>query len=793
MAIEHPTTSSTKAMQEELKLWLLLLQMEDPSSLVTQEQSDERSRFKLVQVQCHPKDDTIRSLLDRAVTGNHLVAVSSNNDNNDITDPNYFSSLCDFAGNNLHESCLISEVCSNGDLLVAIPSHSASFINDVYKKANKIVPALRYNKQIKSNGIIDAVSIDAAVQKWRKQTKATSALGGRNKIHKDSFLRSASHATKATVATKFGSDDYNDTYDHNDDDGDSDYSSSNKSSSRNNKCGAGRKTFTRSNVLNSVLFLGTFLIGCFVGYIPMLLELINADVCNPALEDDNPKNTHLPPTEGLSISKIAFGSCFNQNKDNLGPELWQHFRENFGHDNNTNNAHSSSIWNWLGDSMYEDTNDSQKKRRSYNAVRADEYYSQYGPVAYPKIPTTGIWDDHDYAINNYGSNYQCRHTSQNEFVYHFNIPKGDPRHPCYDGTDGQREGVYSSYMFQKPHNDNTHILDSDTASGGIHLINLDARYHRSSTFPSDGPCKGSQSTILGETQWAWLRNELLNRRSDIKIIASGYPVLPPTVSATRQRHSTFCAYDGVNNTFDHANMDMNEYGPLFKGGTIHESWGAIPQERTRLLKLVQESVNSGYAKQIVFTTGDQHVAEIMHKEIPARTIDDDDDDDVDEKKPQHFQPAVPVYEICSSGINQNRWSDQPNTNRLHPDKIMELFGYSNTDATTEEEVVELMDGRGTTTKRTIAYNITATTTTTNNITKSVAEKEATTAVGKIKSVSYTSGLNICLNNAFYVCSAKGNYGGIEVDWEKEELYLSIYTPHEKNVALKEAAKVTIGF
>ena len=220
-------------------------------------------------------------------------------------------------------------------------------------------------------------------------------------------------------------------------------------------------------------------------------------VCNASPEDPSPQNTHLVPSEGSQIAKIAFGSCYSP-PSQTGPDLWQHVRSLFG---------SNSVWVWLGDNMYRDTNDSQGKREGYNAARNDVYYSTYGPVAEPKIPTTGTWDDHDYGINNYGNNYECRQASQNEFVYHFNIPNTDPRHPAYVG--GQQAGVYSSYMFE-----------TNTGQDGIHLINLDARYHRSPTFATYGTCEGASSTILGVEQWTWLANEL-NRPSEIKVIASG--------------------------------------------------------------------------------------------------------------------------------------------------------------------------------------------------------------------------------------------------------------------------------
>jgi alkaline phosphatase D len=124
-----------------------------------------------------------------------------------------------------------------------------------------------------------------------------------------------------------------------------------------------------------------------------------------------------------------------------------------------------------------------------------------------------------------GKEYRCRKESKNEFVYHFNVPSIDPRHPNQGSS--QQEGIYSSYMFRK----------DESTPNGIHLINLDARYHRSPTYDIYGPCEGAASSMLGPKQWSWLTNELLNRTSVIKVIASG--TQSPTFRLTILR-SYFC-------------------------------------------------------------------------------------------------------------------------------------------------------------------------------------------------------------------------------------------------------------
>ena len=99
--------------------------------------------------------------------------------------------------------------------------------------------------------------------------------------------------------------------------------------------------------------------------------------------------SHLPPSNDMPVSKIAFSSCYKPSRQ-TSELLWDHVRTNYG---------SNAVWNWLGDNMYADTTNMGEKRQAYNAARDDAYYSAKGPPAIPKIPTTGTWDDHDYAEN----------------------------------------------------------------------------------------------------------------------------------------------------------------------------------------------------------------------------------------------------------------------------------------------------------------------------------------------------------------------------------------------------------
>lgn len=126
----------------------------------------------------------------------------------------------------------------------------------------------------------------------------------------------------------------------------------------------------------------------------------------------------------------------------------------------------------------------------------------------------------------------------------------------------------------------------------MHVIALDARSGRSATFSSYGTCLGAASRMLSDDQWAWLDTELA-RPSAVKVIASGIQVLPPT-NLQSTTPSSYCAYDGEGGTFDSSMAAAGESNVSV--GTSYESWGEMPQERTRLLQKCQRSINDGFAK-----------------------------------------------------------------------------------------------------------------------------------------------------------------------------------------------------
>ena len=108
------------------------------------------------------------------------------------------------------------------------------------------------------------------------------------------------------------------------------------------------------------------------------------------------------------------------------------------------------------------------------------------PTWLKNLKPLAVWDDHDYGLNDGGSEYTLKKEAQKLFLDFWNIDIKDERH--------KREGIYFS--------ENRQIKDKK-----ILLIGLDTRYFRS---PLEGEKRNYESTsdisktILGKEQWEWL-------------------------------------------------------------------------------------------------------------------------------------------------------------------------------------------------------------------------------------------------------------------------------------------------
>ena len=286
------------------------------------------------------------------------------------------------------------------------------------------------------------------------------------------------------------------------------------------------------------------------------------------------------------IDLIAFGSCVHQDKPapafdavaDLQPDLFV----------------------MIGDNIYGDTTDMAVLKDKYQRMGAKPGFQRIRKVC----PILATWDDHDYGLNDGGAEYPQRDGSQQVFADFFELPSDSPvRH---------RPGVYDVHTYGPPEK-------------RVQVILLDTRYFRSALKKraepgnlydgSSGPYEPNPDpnvTMLGDTQWKWLE-EQLRKPAKLRIVASSIQVVSP--------HHGW------------------------------EKWMNMPHETQRLYRLIRDT----HAGGVVFLSGDRHHAEISRN----------DDAGV----------GYPIYDITSSSITHGGvWANEINPYRLGAMYHDENFG-----------------------------------------------------------------------------------------------------------------------
>lgn len=265
------------------------------------------------------------------------------------------------------------------------------------------------------------------------------------------------------------------------------------------------------------------------------------------------------------ISRIAFGACAKQDQPQ---PIWEAVV-----------ATKPELFIFLGDNIYGDTEDMKVLWEKYQLLANQPGFRKLKLTC----PVLGTWDDHDLGANDAGVEYPKKKESQQLFLDFFDVPKDDPRRT--------REGVYSSHLF-------------GPTGKRVQIILLDARYFRSPLKtgfkpgePGDGyrgkyaPNTDPGVTVLGETQWKWLEEQLLIP-AEVRVIGSGVQVVP------------------------------DEHGS--------EIWGNFPAERERLFRLIHKTKATG----VVIVSGDRHLSEISR--LPAD---------------HPLGVGYPLFDITSSSLN----------------------------------------------------------------------------------------------------------------------------------------------
>ncbi len=205
----------------------------------------------------------------------------------------------------------------------------------------------------------------------------------------------------------------------------------------------------------------------------------------------------------------------------------------------------------IGDNIYA----SQKTDRPFSEM----YEKQNNIPEYKsfkaKTPIIAIWDDHDYGLNDGGSENPDKEEALQAFVKNY---------PYVEDFLAQKtNGLY-------------HSVAQGSAQQKVHIIALDTRWNRSplkkalnpkSSLHKFDPDPNPANTILGPAQWQWFENEI-KKPAEIKVIISSIQVLP------------------------------TEHG--------FEKWSNFPLERARFLNTLGLSPT----RNILIVSGDRHLGEI---------------------------------------------------------------------------------------------------------------------------------------------------------------------------------------
>ncbi|MEL6112785.1 MAG: alkaline phosphatase D family protein [Pseudomonadota bacterium] len=301
-----------------------------------------------------------------------------------------------------------------------------------------------------------------------------------------------------------------------------------------------------SSALGTALCAGALLAGCastqqtgtLAGSAPLTAQNVPAEAASGSIRAVPMASVPLDKTAPLS--RIIFASCAQQNEDQ---SMWDALV-----------AANPDLTLYIGDNVYGDVRSNDPALPELKA--AYMRLAQSAPFARLRAaaPMLTVWDDHDYGLNDAGTTYPYKQSSQALFNYVWDVPADSPRR--------QRPGIYDSWM----------IGDEGRT---VQIIMLDTRYFRDDLKDTDErgapgkerylPDTDDEKTMLGAAQWAWLAQEL-EKPADLRLLVSSIQV--------------------------HAD------------GHGWEAWRTLPRERDRLY----QALATAGADNTIILSGDRHAA-----------------------------------------------------------------------------------------------------------------------------------------------------------------------------------------
>jgi len=258
----------------------------------------------------------------------------------------------------------------------------------------------------------------------------------------------------------------------------------------------------------------------------------------PYHAQEGPTASVATPDSLEILRTIALGSC---NRQDRPQDMWRYIVQN-----------KPQLWIWLGDNIYGDTEDMELMAEKYRLVKEDRYYEAFREL----VPVIGIWDDHDYGVNDGGKAFSRKRESKALMLDFLDVPP--------DAPVRGREGAYQAYAF-------------GPADRRVKVILLDTRYFRDPVERTSGPNRrylpNETGDILGEAQWRWLGGQLRDSTVQLFVIGSSIQVLP----------------------------DEHRF----------EKWANFPAARQRLFQLLVDCQPA----PTLLISGDRHLAELSRRDL----------------------------------------------------------------------------------------------------------------------------------------------------------------------------------
>lgn len=212
-----------------------------------------------------------------------------------------------------------------------------------------------------------------------------------------------------------------------------------------------------------------------------------------------------PIESSKSISRIAFGACAKQDKEQ---PIWDAIAQK-----------KPDLFLFLGDNIYADTRDANIMAQKYKMLAEKPQFKKFRE----QVPFLTIWDDHDYGEDDSGIEYPMKEESRKQFCDFWNIDKNSPRRTRPDG-------IYHAEIFG-PKGKSVQIILPDLRYNRTPIRKLDlggkdyrqwAKELHDAGKEVPGPYERNpddKATQLGDAQWKWLE-EQMKKPADVRILAS---------------------------------------------------------------------------------------------------------------------------------------------------------------------------------------------------------------------------------------------------------------------------------